>query len=315
MLSLLYIVVFIFCVAITIACILIAHEFISTYNTTFHKNYHYYLITFFGFAFYAIWAQVLMRVLLLSLNTTRPQIEMIANFMPILGIPFLIISWVMLLKMGYSLVSTPIKKNLVQLHFLILLMLIPLVWGCYILLDKGDMQFSQNLSYLPSGSIVLIELIYVLLFLKIIYNGVQKQNGPNKKILNKFAWLMLLGIILRITIVPFLFSNPWVLAPFILIYFLSNFIPLFYLRLNSDLVFTPIHAENPIEEKKALIYKKYKITKREKEIVEQICKGKTNQQIADELFISLQTVKDHTHRIYTKIGIKGRMKLVQLVNG
>ncbi len=59
---------------------------------------------------------------------------------------------------------------------------------------------------------------------------------------------------------------------------------------------------------------KYQITKREREIVEQICQGKTNQQIADELFISLQTVKDHTHRIYTKIGINGRMKLVQLVN-
>jgi ATP/maltotriose-dependent transcriptional regulator MalT len=32
------------------------------------------------------------------------------------------------------------------------------------------------------------------------------------------------------------------------------------------------------------------------------------------LFISLQTVKDHTHRIYSKIGIRSRMQLVQLVN-
>jgi ATP/maltotriose-dependent transcriptional regulator MalT len=58
-----------------------------------------------------------------------------------------------------------------------------------------------------------------------------------------------------------------------------------------------------------------RITKREKEIVEQICQGKTNQQIADALFISLQTVKDHTHRIYCKIGINSRMNLVQMVNG
>ena len=76
-----------------------------------------------------------------------------------------------------------------------------------------------------------------------------------------------------------------------------------------------MHAENPSEEKMALIFKKYRITKREKEIVEQICQGKTNQQIADELFISLQTVKDHTHRIYRKIGINSRMNLVQMVNG
>jgi DNA-binding NarL/FixJ family response regulator len=38
--------------------------------------------------------------------------------------------------------------------------------------------------------------------------------------------------------------------------------------------------------------------------------GKTNKQIAEELFISLQTVKDHTHRIYSKLGVKSRTQLV-----
>jgi len=100
-----------------------------------------------------------------------------------------------------------------------------------------------------------------------------------------------------------------------LLYFLSNAVPLFYLKLYSDIAFIPVFAGHPNEEKKALLYKKYGITKREKEIVNAICEGKTNQQIADELFISLQTVKDHTHRIYSKIGINSRMKLVQLING
>ena len=56
------------------------------------------------------------------------------------------------------------------------------------------------------------------------------------------------------------------------------------------------------------------LTQREREVIEQLCLGKTNQQIADSLFISLQTVKDHTHRIYTKVGINSRMKLVQIIN-
>jgi DNA-binding NarL/FixJ family response regulator len=59
---------------------------------------------------------------------------------------------------------------------------------------------------------------------------------------------------------------------------------------------------------------RYGVTKRERQIVEKICLGKTNKQIADELFISLQTVKDHTHRIYSKMGINGRMQLVQMMN-
>ena len=39
------------------------------------------------------------------------------------------------------------------------------------------------------------------------------------------------------------------------------------------------------------IYKKYKISKREQEVILLICEGKTNKEIEDELFISLQTVK------------------------
>lgn len=56
------------------------------------------------------------------------------------------------------------------------------------------------------------------------------------------------------------------------------------------------------------------VTRRERQIVEKICLGKTNKQIAEELFISVQTVKDHTHRIYGKIGVGSRMQLVQLLN-
>jgi DNA-binding NarL/FixJ family response regulator len=79
-------------------------------------------------------------------------------------------------------------------------------------------------------------------------------------------------------------------------------------------LFEPLGAELPNTVKKEQLYLRYQITSREQEVIEQICLGKTNQQIADTLFISLQTVKDHTHRIYTKVGINSRMKLVQMLN-
>jgi DNA-binding NarL/FixJ family response regulator len=58
----------------------------------------------------------------------------------------------------------------------------------------------------------------------------------------------------------------------------------------------------------------FDISPREKEIVQEICKGLTNQQIADKLFISLQTVKDHTHRIYIKVNCASRAQLITIVN-
>ena len=57
----------------------------------------------------------------------------------------------------------------------------------------------------------------------------------------------------------------------------------------------------------------YEITKREAEIVLEICTGKTNKTISEKLFITLQTVKDHTHHIYTKTGINSRVQLSNLV--
>ena len=59
---------------------------------------------------------------------------------------------------------------------------------------------------------------------------------------------------------------------------------------------------------------KYKITKREKEVIELICRGKTNREIADQLFISIETVKDHNYKIFQKTGVKNRTQLVNLVN-
>ena len=60
--------------------------------------------------------------------------------------------------------------------------------------------------------------------------------------------------------------------------------------------------------------KKYKITKREMEVIGLICLGKTNKEIADDLFISVETVKDHNYKIFQKTGVKNRTQLVKLVN-
>ena len=59
---------------------------------------------------------------------------------------------------------------------------------------------------------------------------------------------------------------------------------------------------------------KYKITKREMEVIGLICLGKTNKEIADDLFISVETVKDHNYKIFQKTGVKNRTQLVKLVN-
>jgi DNA-binding NarL/FixJ family response regulator len=45
------------------------------------------------------------------------------------------------------------------------------------------------------------------------------------------------------------------------------------------------------------------LTDRELEILDLLSQGKSNQQIAQQLFLSLSTVKTHVHRIITKLGV------------
>jgi len=54
------------------------------------------------------------------------------------------------------------------------------------------------------------------------------------------------------------------------------------------------------------------VSKREQDVIQLICRGLTNQEIADALFISLKTVKDHNYRIFQKTGVRNRVELVQL---
>jgi DNA-binding CsgD family transcriptional regulator len=52
------------------------------------------------------------------------------------------------------------------------------------------------------------------------------------------------------------------------------------------------------------------LSAREREVYELVCQGLTNAEIADELFISLGTVKAHVHHVFDKIGIRSRTALV-----
>jgi DNA-binding NarL/FixJ family response regulator len=59
--------------------------------------------------------------------------------------------------------------------------------------------------------------------------------------------------------------------------------------------------------------KKFEVSPRESDIIREICYGLSNKEISDKLFISLQTVKDHTHRIYIKTNVRSRAQLMNKV--
>jgi DNA-binding NarL/FixJ family response regulator len=54
------------------------------------------------------------------------------------------------------------------------------------------------------------------------------------------------------------------------------------------------------------------ITLREKEIIDFVCQGHSNNEIADALNLSKHTVKAHLNRIFKKLNVTGRRKLISM---
>jgi DNA-binding CsgD family transcriptional regulator len=59
------------------------------------------------------------------------------------------------------------------------------------------------------------------------------------------------------------------------------------------------------------IFEKYNISNREREVIELICQGKSNKEIADILYISFHTAKNHIRNIYKKLNVKNRVSLIK----
>jgi len=57
----------------------------------------------------------------------------------------------------------------------------------------------------------------------------------------------------------------------------------------------------------------YKVTEREFSVIELICEGLTNKEIANELSISVNTVNNHVSNIFDKMGVRSRIDLLKLL--
>ena len=94
-------------------------------------------------------------------------------------------------------------------------------------------------------------------------------------------------------------------------------IALIFLVIGAGAAYTFLkYSVDPAKKRKDNIYsmsgapEAYLLTGRESEVLHLIALGYSNQQIADELFVSLNTVKTHVKNIYSKLGVQRRTQAV-----
>lgn len=57
------------------------------------------------------------------------------------------------------------------------------------------------------------------------------------------------------------------------------------------------------------------LTERQHEIAALVMEGLTEQEIADRLHLSKQTIKNHKQRIYAKLGARNAMEMANIIRG
>jgi DNA-binding CsgD family transcriptional regulator len=308
------IVTFIFCLAVTVATVLLSRQLLSTYGSAFLRDYFYYLCAFHAFALYGLWGQILTRGLLASLETDATVIDAVAGFLPAFGVPFLLVSWAMLLSMAGSMFGKPLKTAWHSVHVAVFVLLLVGSWLAVARLRAEPSSRFASLGTLEAAAMIGVELVYFAAFLVLVVRFGAAAGADKRRVFVRFAALMAGGFAARSLLAGLVLVDVRLAPVALLAAYASNLPALLYLRANADRVFAPVKAEQATKAGIGHVLDRYGVTKRERQIVEKICLGKTNKQVADELFISLQTVKDHTHRIYSKIGINSRMQLVQLMN-
>jgi DNA-binding CsgD family transcriptional regulator len=274
------------------------------YNHDLFSSLLYYQVFIYTFGFYGIWGQVLIR----SFLPAYLSADLLARFYDIsllLGLPFVIFAWMMLLQFS-SVISGNLRNNWFVFGFLLINILVIILLGY--LTGKSA----------PVGPLYLVK--YYFIIANFVYTGVASVqifysgrgsfhiSSREKRIIAAGVFLILLVQ----SVLLIIFNSQTIIGVlFILSYFAGNtFLP-FYITYG-------IKLEKPVKDSGSDLSfddfcKRYEVSPRESDIIREICNGLSNKEISEKLFISLQTVKDHTHRIYIKTNVRSRAQLMNLV--
>jgi DNA-binding CsgD family transcriptional regulator len=169
-------------------------------------------------------------------------------------------------------------------------------------------------AYYRIAFITILALIYLALFAWASIRSPQAVDPSKKRFLRAFSsWYLLYAIFTSASyaLIPIHFLAPYI---FLFLFLAWHLVPILFLNLYLEKFYRPASAlHEDFESKLHAFVTSYEISPREQEVIRLICRGMSNQEISDELFISLQTVKDHIHRIFMKTGVKNRVQLTNII--
>jgi DNA-binding NarL/FixJ family response regulator len=86
------------------------------------------------------------------------------------------------------------------------------------------------------------------------------------------------------------------------------------LELGLELFYTYMDHQTSFDFKKLSKFTHTELTSQEKNIILKLIEGKRNQNIADELYVSINTIKTHLKNIFLKLEVGSRMEAMTIFN-
>ena len=296
--------VFILSVAMAAGGIVISSKLRNSFRHEIFSTLLYYQAFIYTFGFYGVWGQVAIQAFLSSYISPELMVRF-SDIAILMGLPFLVFAWLMIMKFSLD-ISGRKPAIWFQSIFLILNFSVLVVVG-FILTKTGKARPESLIKYY----FISLNFLYSLLSSLLIMFPRKRSSVIHDYDRRVIAPAIFIIMIFQSGPLLFYTSQLWLGVIFIFTFFAGNtFLPV-YLNYGTLLsAFTDLNKNNLTLED---FCKKFEVSPRETDIVREICNGLSNKEISQKLFISLQTVKDHTHHIYIKTNVRSRVQLINLV--
>jgi len=316
MFNIFFIAIALLSVCVGLFVIWITYQLHKEYQLNYLSTYLYFQIFFFIYGVYGILGREIAQKILQQQISPYRTIETFGHFFVFLGIPFLLFAWYMFIRLCHEIIDKKISRDFTLVIFFVLGCVFTaygIIIGLLNLIDFGDKQ-SKLLSSISGYLFVILEVFVVFIALARIFVNAPKISDKKKRVaLLNFAYLNLVGFGAGIIYVFFLSRHRTLGILYLFVFFAMNIPPLLYWRIYLRKNFVAPSLQITDELSWEQFIDKYKISKREEEVIRLICDGKTNKEICEILYISLQTVKDHIYRIFQKTDVKNRVLLINLI--
>lgn len=304
-----YMVTFVITAGCAALGILLSYQLYQVHQKPVFQILLFQQIFLMSFYIYGIWGNMAIKQIIADLNISDIIASKFAVLIPVIGVPFLLVSWFMLIRFAYNLNGFDISWRISILFFTILF---SLVFAFFILIHREFIKVPGDPDLFIVRILVILN-IFVHAIFSIAFLFPKKYTPIIKETGFKKTWVFafIAGTIIYSAALSFfdVFGFISICISIILLFTVSIFIPVL-LKTNGKFQVTENQTSNYDFD---AFCKQFEISKREAEIILEICSGKTNKTIADKLFITIQTVKDHNHRIFTKTGVKSRVQLANLI--